>query len=184
MLSPAVSTTAELTNATSFPHFRVPPSGHVIWAPYQYHVTYQYHATIPYYVILYHTKVIPGCLGSFFKIYTLLLQAAGCNTGPLGAIFCGKVLHVFPKIFSYKWRLVKSIHWKSVQMSLIPAFSMHQKPFNDTYLSQSFNQNNVQHKQNNTTSIVMMWSLRSKDILCTISLEQCMISHCKSMDLS
>ena len=43
-------------------------------------------------------------------------------------------------------------------------------------LSAEDEKNNVQHKQNNTTSIVMMWYLRSKDILCTISLEQCMIS--------
>ncbi|KIJ93599.1 hypothetical protein K443DRAFT_70856, partial [Laccaria amethystina LaAM-08-1] len=28
----------------------------------------------------------------------------GCNTGPFSAIFCGKVLLVFAKIFSYNWR--------------------------------------------------------------------------------
>ena len=72
-----------------------------IWAPYQYHGTmvwkthtishsYQYHVTIPipcYHTIpchlipyqmtsYHHTKAIPGCLGSFFKIYKLFLQAA------------------------------------------------------------------------------------------------------------
>jgi hypothetical protein len=31
--------------------------------------------------------------------------SAGCNTGPLGSIFCGQVLQIFAFILSYKWRL-------------------------------------------------------------------------------
>ena len=75
MLSPAVSTTAELTSATSFPHFRVPLSGHGIWAPYQYHVT------IPYHVILYHTipsyQSYPWVSGVLFQ--NIYITSAGCR---------------------------------------------------------------------------------------------------------
>jgi hypothetical protein len=51
---------------------------HTILHSHPYHVTL-YHTTsfIPYHVTLYHhTKAVTGCLGSFFKIWKLFLQAA------------------------------------------------------------------------------------------------------------
>jgi len=59
-----------------------------------YHST-SYHTipphTIPYHVIPYHhSKPVTGCLGSFLQ--NIKNIPAGCNTDPLGSIFCGLVV--------------------------------------------------------------------------------------------
>ena len=60
--------------------------------------------TIPYHDIPYHhSKPVTGCLGSFLQ--NMKIISAGCNTGPLGSIFCGLVLHISSDILSYKWGL-------------------------------------------------------------------------------
>ena len=89
-----------------------------IWAPYQYHDTmgwkshtislpFQYHVT-SYHTIgiieafqfqskpYHHSKAVTGCLGSFFQ--NMKNISAGCNTGPLGSIFCGHALQIFTDI--------------------------------------------------------------------------------------
>ena len=89
-----------------------------IWAPYQFHDTmgwkshtislsFQYHVT-SYHTIgmieafqfqrkpYHHSKAVTGCLGSFFQNMKNL--SAGCNTGPLGSIFCGHALQIFTDI--------------------------------------------------------------------------------------
>jgi len=54
-----------------------------------YHST-SYH-TIPFHVIPYHhLKPVTGCLGSFLQ--NIKKSSAGCNTDPLGSIFCGLVV--------------------------------------------------------------------------------------------
>ena len=90
--------------------------------PYQFHGTMGWKShTIPFsfqcHLTLYHTigiikafqfqskpyhhsKAVMGCLGSFFTKYKII--SAGCNTCPLGSIFCGQVLQVFAVILSYK----------------------------------------------------------------------------------
>ena len=89
-----------------------------IRAPYQFHDTmgwkshtislsFQYHIT-SYHTIgiieafqfqskaYHHSKAVTGCLGSFFQ--NMKNISAGCNTGPLGSIFCGHALQVFTDI--------------------------------------------------------------------------------------
>ena len=89
-----------------------------IWAPYQFHDTmgwkshtislsFQYHVT-SYHTIgmieafqfqikpYHHSKAVTGCLGSFFQ--NMKNISAGCNTGPLGSIFCGHTLQIFTDI--------------------------------------------------------------------------------------
>ena len=168
---------------TSIPWFRVPwgyPFRGGIWAPYQYHGTmewkthtiphsyqyhvtipYQYHVTIPYQMVWCH--FIPS-YQSWHRVSGVLFQnikiiSAGCNTGPLGAIFCGVVLQVFPEILGYKLRPDSPNHLLKMSLNrLYPSFPMHPKPFNDTYLSQSFLLKQYSSKSNKTTSIVMKWS--------------------------
>jgi hypothetical protein len=49
--------------------------------------------------------------------------SAGCNTGPLGTIFCGQVLQVFADILSYKWGLDGKLHpVKNSSIGLYPMF--------------------------------------------------------------
>src|SRR6201996_1642760 len=60
-----------------------------------YHTIPSYH-TIPYH----HSKPVTGCLGSFLQ--NMKIISAGCNTGPLGSIFCGLVLLISSDIVSSK----------------------------------------------------------------------------------
>jgi len=75
------------------------PSYHGMETTYWYHTipthTIPYHTipthTIPYHDIPYHhSKPVTGCLGSFLQ--NIKNISAGCNTDPLGSIFCGLVL--------------------------------------------------------------------------------------------
>ena len=80
-------------------------SAHAVPFSFQYHLT-SYHTigiikafqfqSKPYH----HSKAVTGCLGSFFTKYKII--SAGCNTCPLGSIFCGQVLQIFAVILSYK----------------------------------------------------------------------------------
>ena len=62
-----------------------------------------------------HSKPVTGCLGSFLK--NMQIISAGCNTGPLGSIFCGQVLQVFAEILSNQGRLYMKLH--PLKISLI-----------------------------------------------------------------
>jgi len=55
--------------------------------------------------------------------------SAGCNTGPLGSIFCGQVLQVFADILSNQGRLYMKLH--PLKISLIRVFLsiIHHKAF-------------------------------------------------------
>ena len=72
-----------------------------------YH-TIPYH-TIPFHLMPYHTIpyhhsiAVTGCLGSFLQ--NMKIISPGCNTDPLGSIFCGLVLQISSDILSYQWRL-------------------------------------------------------------------------------
>ena len=60
-----------------------------------------YHTIIPYHTIPYHhSKPVTRCLGSFFQ--NMKIISVGCNTGPLGSIFCGLVLLISSDIVSSK----------------------------------------------------------------------------------
>ena len=74
-----------------------------------YHTIKPYHTIIPYHTIPYHhSKPVTRCLGSFFQDIKII--SAGCNTGPLGSIFCG------PSSSHFFWHCklqVKAIGWTS-----------------------------------------------------------------------
>lgn len=100
-------------------------------------------------------------------------------------------IHVFPEILSYKWRLYSQIHPLKISSNeLYPSFFHASKPFNDTYLSQSFplEQYSGQIKQYCIhCDDVVFEKQRKEDTLCTISPEQCMIppiAKAWSLDLS
>ena len=104
---------------------------------------------IPYHVTLYHTisphtipcHLIPS-FQSCHRVSGVLLRnmkniSAGCNTGPLGTIFCGEVLQVFADILSYKWRLDSKLHaLKISSIGVLPCITSHlmlyilPRPFN------------------------------------------------------
>ena len=78
------------------------PFHHIPYHPTSYHTILPH--TIPYHLIPYHhSKPVTGWLGSFLQ--NMKLFSAGCNTGPLGSIFCGQVLQMSTIILSYNWRL-------------------------------------------------------------------------------
>jgi hypothetical protein len=115
-----------------------------------YH-TIPYHSThtIPYHVIPYHhSNPVTGCLGSFSQ--NLKIISAGCNTGPLGSIFCGQVLQIFAVISSYKWRLYSECD--ALKITIIPGFwpftlwIIHHRPLKIVYLARPCNELNIPHK--------------------------------------
>ena len=114
-----------------------------MWAPYQFHDTmgwkshtislsFQYHVT-SYHTTGFiealqfqskphhHTKAVTGCLGSFFK--NMKNISAGCNTGPLGSIFCGHALRFLLTFEATSGGYIVNLTLgKSAQLGLIPGF--------------------------------------------------------------
>jgi len=69
-----------------------------------------------------HSKPVTGCLGSFLQ--NMQIISAGCNTGPLGSIFCGQVLQVFADILSNQGRLYMKLPPLKISLiGLYPQFS-------------------------------------------------------------
>jgi hypothetical protein len=81
--------------------------------PYHTHTNTMSPYTIP--CLLYHTMSLHAIYQSCHRVSGVLFEnmeiiSSGCNTGPLGTIFCGQVLQLFVDILSYKWRLDGKLH--------------------------------------------------------------------------
>ena len=142
------------------------------WNHIPFHIM-PYH-TIPFHLIPYHVipshhpKPVTGCLGPFLQYMKLI--SAGCNTGPLGSIFCGQVLQIFAVISSYKYKLYDECDPLKIRsIGFYPMFSpftlwiIHHKPLKIVYLARPCNELNINHKYINTASITMAWLPRSRE---------------------
>ena len=127
---------------------------HTIPHLYQYHVVYHTMSpyTIPFDSIPYHQ----GCLGSFLSNMKSIF--AGCNTCPLGSIFCGQVLQIFAVILSHKWRLQGECDpLKTSPIGFYARFwpftlwIIHHKPLTIVYFA------------SNLLSTTMVWPMRRKE---------------------
>ena len=87
--------------------------------PHTISLSFQYQVTSYHTIGIIETYHIPGQpippFHSCHRVSGVLLRkyeiiSAGCNTGPLGSIFCGQFLQIFTDILSYKWRLYGELY--------------------------------------------------------------------------